>query len=236
MYILVVEDDQFTSAMVQFALSKEGYEVETIDNPHGAMQMINRQEPDLLILDIGMPYQNGFEFSKKLKSAGYKIPIIFMTARDAIEDKLQAFTLGADDYISKPFNYQELVARTQAVMRRVKKDTDKGDQSIRSGQFELLPAELKVVKPDCTPISLTPNEMRILRVLMASAGQVVKRESIFAEVWDDEDPSSNSVDDYIRRLRVKLEVDPEHPQHILAIRGSGYKFVGSQDKSGPHAR
>jgi DNA-binding response OmpR family regulator len=227
MYILVVEDDQFTSAMVQFALSKEGYRVETADNPHGAMHMILKQEPDLLILDISMPYQNGFEFSKKLRIAGYETPIIFMTARDSIEDKLQGFTLGADDYICKPFNYQELVARTRAVMRRFKKTITSGNQAIRCGQFELLPADLKIVIPGGTVVSLTPKEMRVLRMLMLSAGQVVKRDRIFQEVWDDEDCGSNSVDVYIRRLRVKIEADPEHPKHILSVRGSGYKFISS---------
>src|SRR5579863_9666052 len=100
-YILVVEDDQFTSALVQFALSKEGYQVETADTPHGAMHLILKQEPDLLILDISMPYQNGLDFSKKLRIAGYETPIIFMTARDTVEDRLQGFAVGADDYICK---------------------------------------------------------------------------------------------------------------------------------------
>ncbi len=228
MYILVVEDDQFTCAMVQFALSKEGYRVEVIDNPPGAMQMILKEEPDLLILDVAMPYQNGFDFSKKLRAEGYDTPIIFMTARDTIEDKLHGFTLGADDYICKPFNYQELVARVQAVIRRVKKNTEVGGQSIRSGQVELLPAELKVVMPNRATVSLTPKEMQVLRVLMIASGQIVKRERIFAEVWNDDDGSSgsNNVDVYIHRLRMKLEADADNPQYIVAIRGSGYKFIG----------
>jgi DNA-binding response OmpR family regulator len=225
-YILVVEDDQFTSAMVQFALSKEGYKVETADNPHGAMHMILKQEPDLLILDINMPYQNGFEFSKKLRIAGYETPIIFMTAKDSVEDRLQGFNAGADDYICKPFNFQELVARAQAVMRRTKKTTNTGNQTIRCGGFELLTGDLKVVTPSGATVTLTPKEMRVLRMLMISAGQVVKRDRIFAEVWEDDENGSNSVDVYIRRLRVKLEEDPEHPQHILSVRGSGYKFIG----------
>jgi DNA-binding response OmpR family regulator len=225
-YILVVEDDQFTSALVQFALSKEGYKVETADNPHGAMHMILKQEPDLLLLDINMPYQNGFEFSKKLRVAGYDTPIIFMTAKDSVEDRLQGFTIGADDYICKPFNYQELVARVQAVMRRTKRTTHNANQSIRCGRFELLPGEMKVVTPGGVSVTLTPKEMRVLQMLMNSAGQVVKREHTFAEVWEDDEKGSNNVDVYIRRLRVKLEVDPEHPQHILSVRGSGYKFIG----------
>ena len=225
MYILVVDDDQFANALVQFVLRKEGFEVETLDNARGAMQMIQKREPDLLILDVSMPYINGFEFSSKLRAEGYETPLIFMTAKDSIEDKLQGFNIGADDYICKPYNHQELVARVQAVMRRIKKNGKLGNQSIRAGQFELFPAELKVVMPGRPAIILTPKEMQVLRLLMAFPGQVVKREHLLSEVWNDSESNSNIVDVYIRRLRTKLEVDPEKPQHIISIRGVGYKFI-----------
>ncbi len=226
MYILVVDDDQLTCAMVQFALSKEGYKVETMDNPRGAMQVIKKQEPDLLILDVGMPYQNGFEFSKELLTAGYEIPIIFMTAQNTLEAKLQGFTIGADDYICKPFDYPELVARVQAVMRRVKKNGNLINQNIRVQQIELQPGELKVVMPDGADVPLTPTEMQVLRVLMTSRGQAVKREQILSEVWNDDGTNSNIVDVYIRRLRTKLEERANDPQFIVSVRGIGYKFVG----------
>ena len=225
MYILVVDDDHFANTLVQFVLSKEGYEVETADNPRGALQMIQRREPDLLILDVTMPYLNGFEFSTKLRQEGYEIPLIFMTAQDTIEAKLQGFNIGADDYICKPYNHQELVARVQAVLRRIKKHNRIGNQSIRKGQMELFPAELKVVNGH-TSITLTPTEMQILRVLMDSSGQVVNRDQLLTEVWNDEENNSNIVDVYIRRLRRKLEADVDKPQYIISVRGVGYKFVG----------
>ncbi len=199
MYILVIDDDQFANALVQFVLSKEGYEVETTDNPRGAMQMIQKREPDLLIIDA---------------------------AQDAIESKLQGFNIGADDYICKPFNHQELVARVQAVMRRIKKDGKMGNTSIRCGQIELLPGELKVVIPEHASIPLTPTEMQVLRVLMTSSGQVVNRDQLLSEVWNDNESNSNIVDVYIRRLRLKLEEDAESPKHITSVRGIGYKFLG----------
>jgi DNA-binding response OmpR family regulator len=226
MYILVVDDDKFTCDMVQFALSKEGYTVETMDNPRGAMQMIKKQEPDLLILDVGIPYQNGFEFSKELLATGYDIPIIFMTAQDALEAKLQGFTIGADDYICKPFNFAEMVARVQAVMRRVKRNGNLNNQSISVQQVELLPGELKVVMPDGAVVPLTPTEMQVLRALMTSRGQAVKREQILSEVWNEDGTNSNIVDVYIRRLRMKLEERADDPQLIVSVRGIGYKFVG----------
>jgi DNA-binding response OmpR family regulator len=225
-YILVVDDDRFANTLVQFVLSKEGYEVETADNPRAAIHLIQKREPDLLILDVTMPYINGFEFSAKLRAEGYEIPLIFMTAQDTIEAKLQGFNIGADDYICKPYNHQELVARVQAVMRRIKKNGKVGGQSIHVGQIELLPAELKVVVPGRAAITLTPTEMHVLRVLMSSPGQVINRDHLLAEVWNDNENNSNIVDVYIRRLRVKLEVDADKPRHIISVRGVGYKFIG----------
>jgi DNA-binding response OmpR family regulator len=225
-YILVVDDDHFANALVQFVLTKEGYEVETADNPRGAWQMIQKREPDLLILDVTMPYLNGFEFSAKLRTEGYDIPLIFMTAQDTIEAKLQGFNIGADDYICKPYNHQELVARVQAVLRRIKKDSmGLSNQTIRSGPLELFPAELKLTIAGGAPITLTPTEMQVLRVLMTSNGQVVNRDQLLDAVWNESDNNSNIVDVYIRRLRVKLGEDAENPQYIISVRGVGYKFV-----------
>jgi len=225
-YILVVDDDQFANTLVQFVLNKEGYEVETTDNPRGGLQMIKRREPDLLIVDVMMPYLDGFEFTTQLRKEGYDFPIIFMTAQDALESKLQGFNIGADDYICKPFNHQELVARVQAVIRRVKHNSKIGASSIRNGQYELFPGELRVVVRGYVSITLTPTEMQVLRVLMSSTGQIVERDRLLSEVWNDNENNSNIVDVYIRRLRLKLEEDVDTPVHIISVRGIGYKFSG----------
>lgn len=225
MYILVVDDDQFANTLIQFVLGKEGYEVETADNPRGALQMIQKREPDLLIVDVMMPYINGFDFSAKLRADGYETPIIFITAQDGIEAKLRGFDIGADDYICKPYNHQELVARVQAVMRRIKKSGNAGNNSIRCGHIELFPGELKAVKADQASVTLTPTEMQVLRVLMTSPGQVVDRDQLLSEVWNDNESNSNIVDVYIRRLRLKLEEDADNPLHITSVRGIGYKFL-----------
>lgn len=224
-YILVVDDDPFANTLVQFVLTKEGYDVVTTDNPRGALQMIQKREPDLLLLDVTIPYLNGFEIISKLQAEGYDIPVIFMTARDAIEDKLRGFHSGADDYICKPFNHQELVARVHAVLRRIKQNNTTGNSTIRCGIIELFPAELKVVLQGRLSITLTLTEMRVLRMLMSNAGQVVKRDQLLDEIWNEAEGGSNIVDVYIRRLRAKLKENAERPQHILSIRGIGYKFV-----------
>lgn len=225
MYILVVDDDVFANDLVRFALVKEGYEVETTDNPHGAMQMIQKREPDLLLLDVMMPYLNGFEFSEKLRAEGYDTPLIFMTAQDGLEAILHGFNIGADDYICKPYNHQELVARVQAVLRRIKKNGLPGNQSIRSGSAELFPAELKLNLPGRLGIMLTRTEMQVLRLLMLSAGHVVDRNQLLAAIWNEDGNNSNIVDVYIRRLRRKMEDDILKPRYIISVRGVGYKFV-----------
>lgn len=225
MYILVVDDHQFGNALVHFVLTKEGFEVETLENPRLAMQMIQRREPDLLLLDINMPHMDGFEFSRKLRAEGYDIPIIFMTARDSLDDKLHGFGMGADDYICKPFNHQELVARVHAVMRRVTRSNNGGNDSIHRGRFELFPAELKLTTPERPVVLLTPKEMQVLRMLMIQPGQVVTRENLLAEIWNEDESNSNIVDVYVRRLRRKVEHHADRPEHILSIRGIGYKFV-----------
>ncbi len=225
MYILVVDDDEFANALIKFVLIKEGYEVETLESPRNAMPLIQKREPDLLLLDVTMPYIDGFEFSARLRAEGYETPIIFITARDSIDDKLQGFKIGADDYICKPYIHQELVARVQAVTRRTRKNGKIGNQSQRIGPFELYPSELKVAKEGHPAVSLTPREMHVLSILMNHAGIVVKREQLLSGVWNDNENNSNIVDVYIRRLRTKLEADPEKPQYILSVRGVGYKFV-----------
>ncbi len=226
MYILIIDPDEFANTLVQFVLKKDGYEVEMIDNPRGAMQMIQRREPDLLILEATMPYMDGFEFSAKLRAEGYDTPLIFVSARDTLADKLKGFDLGADDYICKPYNHQELAARVRAVMHRIKKNNQIPNQSIRCGGIELFPSDLKVVLPNKNEMILTPKEMQILRMLMIYSRKVVKREQLLTEVWNDTENNSNIVDVYIRRLRSKLENNPDEPEHILSIRGFGYKFVG----------
>jgi DNA-binding response OmpR family regulator len=225
--ILVVDDDRFANSIVQYVLTKEGHEVELANDPREAFQKLNQGgEPDLLILDVTMPYMNGFEFTAQLRQQGYRIPIIFLTAKDTIEAKVHGFNLGADDYICKPYNHQELVVRVEALRRRLNATAGATLQPpLQCGQMKLLPKELKVKIAEREPIMLTSTEMKILRFLILNAGKIVKRDELLKEVWHDEENNSNIVDVYIRRLRIKLEIDPDKPQYIISLRGIGYKFV-----------
>ncbi len=226
MYILVLDDDQFASRLMRFALTQAGYEVETMDNACGALQLIRKREPDLLLLNVTTPYLNGFDFSAKLRDEGYDTPLIFIAAQDALEMKLEGFKVGADDYICEPYNHQELIARIQAIMRRVKKCRMVSSRSIRSGCVELFPSDFKVIVGGQDPIMLTPTEVHILCILMSHSGQVVHRDQLLATIWNEKEGTSNVLDVYIRRLRAKLERNREKPGYILSIRGRGYKFIG----------
>src|SRR5689334_8710277 len=170
---------------MRFALTQAGYEVETMDNACGALQLIRKREPDLLLLNVTTPYLNGFDFSAKLRDEGYDTPLIFIAAQDALEMKLEGFKVGADDYICEPYNHQELIARIQAIMRRVKKCRMVSSRSIRSGCVELFPSDFKVIVGGQDPIMLTPTEVHILCILMSHSGQVVHRDQLLATIWNE---------------------------------------------------
>jgi DNA-binding response OmpR family regulator len=227
MYILVIDDDSFANALTQYTLSKEGYEVETMDNPRGAMQLMLRREPDLLLVDITMPYLSGFEFIKELVEEGFATPYIFLTAQNNIEAKLQGFHMGAEDYICKPFNHHEMVARVEAIMRRIKQGREMATQSpnLCAGNVELLVGKCKVIIRGIH-IALTRTETSVLQNLMVHTDQVIGRDYLLNKVWNDTEGNSNIVDVYIRRLRAKIETNPNKPEHIISVRGIGYKFIG----------
>lgn len=228
MRILVVDDEPIGTKLVHFILNEEGYDVTTVDNPRGALAMIQRQLPDLILLDVNMPQMNGFAFHKHLRENEYDIPVIFVTAKGELEDKLNGLRQGADDYIVKPFDPAELLARVQAVLRRYRKaSAQTTGQVLRVGEFELHIADLQISLPDKRPVLLTPREMKIMLMLAGRFGQVLRREELLEAIWGEDYPGeSNIVDVYIRRLRRKIEHDPANPQYIQSARGVGYKFVG----------
>ena len=227
MKILVVDDDQMSTKLVHFILSEEGYDVTSVDGPRGATAMIQRELPDLILLDVGMPQISGFDFYQRLRQDDYDIPVIFVTAKGELEDKLHGLRLGADDYIVKPFSPAELLARIQAVLRRYRKAAAQASRQIlRIGDFEFNIAELQVTLPTKQNILLTPKEMRILVTLAERAGRVLRREDLLDAIWGENYRESNIVDVYIGRLRRKIERDPANPQYIQSARGLGYRFVG----------
>lgn len=227
MRILVVDDDADTTEMVQFLLSRQGYQVDTVDNGRGALALIERHLPDLMLLDVGLPQMNGFEFYERLRDEGYDIPVIFVTGAGELEDRLQGLKMGADDYICKPFHLAELTARVEAVLRRYRKAVTVPRPHQQSGSIDINVASLQVTLPDGRVAQLTPREMQLLLKLAEHPGQNVSRDDLLDAVWGESYPGeSNIVDVYVRRLRRKIERDPANPELIQVARGVGYRFVG----------
>lgn len=229
MRILIVDDDLLGSRMMHFLLSEQGYQVETVDNARGAIAMVERQAPDLMLLDVNLPQLSGFEIYQRLRERDFDFPVIFVTAKGELEDRLQGLKMGADDYICKPFQPAELTARVEAVMRRFLRASASDQQHVRSGQLEIDVAARQVTLPGRQAAQLTPTEMLVLLQLVRRAGEAVSREELMTAVWGEHYAGeSNVVDVYIRRLRRKLEADPTAPTIIQSARGVGYKFTGAQ--------
>ena len=224
--ILIVEDDLSNSRLMHFLLSDKGYQVESVDNARGALAMVERQPPDLMLLDVNLPLLSGFEIYQRLRDRNVDIPVIFVTAKGELEDRLQGLNMGADDYISKPFQPAELTARVEAVMRRYRKSVGSEQQHLRSGDLDIDVAALTVQLPDRRTVHLTPTEMKLLLQLAQHPGQALSREVLMEGVWGESyGGESNIVDVYVRRLRRKIERDPATPAVIQSARGIGYKFT-----------
>lgn len=228
MRILIVDDDPLNSRMMHFLLSEQGYQVETVDSARGAVAMIERQPPDLMLLDVMLPQLNGFQFYHRLRERDFDFPVIFVTGKDDLEDRLQGLNMGADDYICKPFDPAELTARVAAVLRRFHRAISGGQQHIHSGPLDIDVAARQVTLPGRRAVQLTPTELLVLLQLVRRAGEAVSREELMAAVWGEHYAGgSNVVDVYIRRLRRKLEADPTSPTIIQSARGIGYRFMGA---------
>lgn len=227
--ILVADDDPKISQLVQTALRDPRYEVVAVGNGLQAINEFKKNRFDLVILDVMMPYVDGFGACQKIRETS-DVPIVILTARDGVDDIVHGFEIGADDYITKPFKIAELMARVEAILRRVE------------GQHERLApslidiADLHIDKPRHyvelheKPISLTPMEFELLYFLAANVGQVFDRETLFREVWGYEYVGeTNLVDVCVRRLREKIEQEPSRPRRIVTVRGVGYKLADSSD-------
>jgi len=225
MRILVVDDDAPSVKMISFLLREEGYEVTSTDNGLSALDMIERQVPDLVILDVMMPHLDGFEVCRRIRQKMY-VPIIFLSAKGETVDKVAGLQLGADDYLAKPFEPSELLARVKAVMRRAEAFAVEDTQSrLGVGDVTLDPVSNRLHFADGRIVELTPIEFRLIHCLMRNAGRILSHELLMNAVWGyDYEGYSNQIAVYVRRLRMKIEQDPDNPQYLTTVRGLGYKF------------
>ncbi len=217
--LLLVDDDDNLRSMLDAALSHNGYDVTALDNGRTALEEAPSVQPDLVILDVMMPDLDGFEVCRRLRSDGNKVPVLFLTARDTVEDKVRGLTLGGDDYLVKPFSLEELVARTQALLRRA--GTAAAESPVlRCADLELDDDAHRVTRAG-EEVSLSPTEFNLLRFLMLNEGRVMSKAQILDHVWQyDFDGEGGVVETYIGYLRKK--VDAVEPKLIHTIRGFGY--------------
>jgi two-component system response regulator MprA len=219
MKILVVDDERAVRESLRRALELEGYEIElAADGSEALYRLEGSEEPDALILDVLMPGVDGLEVCRRLRGSGSKLPVLMLTARTEVEDRVAGLDAGADDYVTKPFALEELLARVRALLRRT---TDEEGEVVRFADLELDPTTREVTRGG-RPIELTRTEFSLLELFMRNPRQVLTRTIIFERVWGyDFGYASNSLDVYIGYLRRKTEAEGE-PRLIQTVRGVGY--------------
>ncbi len=219
--LLVVDDEPNIRELLSASLRYAGFEVETAADGQQALALAETYRPDLLVLDVMMPGLDGFGVVRRMRQSGRRTPVVFLTARDAAEDKISGLTLGGDDYVTKPFSLDEVLARIRAVLRRTAgAQQPAGSPRLTFADIELDEESHEVIKAG-ELISLSPTEFKLLRYLMANAGRVLSKAQILDHVWNyDFNGDANVVESYISYLRRK--VDTTEPRLLHTIRGVGY--------------
>lgn len=218
MRILVVDDEPLLRASLERGLRLHGYHVDVAGSGQEALDYLCSETPDMIVLDIMMPEINGLEVCRRIRTSGSRTPVLILTARDAVRDRVEGLEAGADDYLVKPFAFEELLARLRALMRRL---THGGDGKLHFSDLTLDPRTREVFRAG-TPIELTRTEFSLMELLMSDHGRVFSREEILREVWDlDFETSSNTLEVYIGYLRRKLEANGG-PRIIKNVHGVGY--------------
>jgi two-component system response regulator MtrA len=223
--ILIADDDPSIASLLQVTLNDPRYEIVAAANGLEALKAFEKQTFDVVILDVMMPYVDGFEACERIREKS-DVPIVILTARDGTEDVVHGFELGADDYITKPFRPVELIARVESILRRVEGyKSRRAPPVVRVGELEIDEPRHRVAVRG-QDVNLTPMEFELLYFLAANSGQVFDRETLFREVWGYEYVGeTNLVDVCVRRLREKVELAPSRPRIILTVRGVGYKLA-----------
>ncbi len=216
--VLVVDDEDNITFLLDSALRHFGFEVRVAKTGRDALAQVEDFDPDVMLLDVMLPDLDGFEILRRMRMDGRKVPVLFLTARDAVDDKVRGLTLGGDDYVTKPFSLEEVVARIQVTLRR---------QGVASGTSRLAVADLELdddahtVRRGGQPIELSPTEYKLLRFLLVNAGRVLSRNQILDHVWQyDFGGHATVVETYISYLRKKI--DSLGPPLIQTVRGVGY--------------
>jgi len=226
--ILIVEDDKKTASLVELYLQREGFQTVVAPDGREALEMARRHNPMLVVLDLMLPLVDGWEVCRELRSWS-DVPILMLTARGEEVDRISGLTLGADDYVVKPFSPRELVARVKAILRRARLDTT-AKRTVWSHKDLVLDLDKRKVSLRGRAISLTVHEYNLLKALMTRPGRVFTRSELLDRLYPDgEAVIDRVIDVHIGKLRQKIEEDSSRPRHILTVRGIGYQFAEESD-------
>ena len=226
--VLIVDDDTRLSAMIADYLSGNGYTVHTAATGHAGLADLARRSPDAVILDVMLPDIDGLETCRRMRAAS-DVPILMLTAKGEETDRIVGLELGADDYLPKPFNPRELLARLKAILRRRNGGPGGGARMLRFGRLEIDPGS-RTVRVDGRDCQMTSHQFNLLVALAENAGRVLSRELLMDLVkGEDLDAFDRSIDVHISRIRSAIEDDPKHPRRIITVRGAGYVFARFQD-------
>jgi two-component system OmpR family response regulator len=218
--LLVVDDEENIRFLLDVALRHLGFDVELATTGREAIDRVAAAKPDLIVLDVMLPDLDGFEVCRRLRADGVRTPVLFLTARDATEDKVRGLTIGGDDYVEKPFSLEELVARVHAVLRRA--GLAQPDATLRCADLELDDDAHRVTRAG-SEVPLSPTEYKLLRYLLVNQGRVVSKTQILDHVWEyDFGGDAGVVETYVSYLRRKL--DQSEPRLIQTVRGVGYSL------------
>jgi len=232
--VLLIEDDPTIVAGLELNLSLDGYEVITASDGKSGLRLAQEAAPDLVLLDVMLPAINGLDVLRRLRRRDPELPVLILSARGEETDKVVGLQLGADDYISKPFRVAELRARIDASLRR--KRLRAGRNVVREFGNVRVDHDAHQVFRDGEPVPLTAREFGVLSYFLHNPGRVVTRDKLLGAVWKIEFLSRRTIDNFIARLRAKLEPNPDHPRFFLTVRGVGYRFEpagGRKGKTGP---
>ena len=223
--ILIAEDDKKTASLVALYLEREGFQTLIAYDGQQALELAQRHKPIFVILDLMLPVLDGWEVCRQLRQSS-DVPILILSAREEEVDRVSGLTLGADDYVVKPFSPRELIARVKAILRRGRLGPTK-EKELLSFEGLVLDQEKRKVVLDGNPILLTPHELHLLQTLMSSPGKVFTRNELLARLYPRHEAIviDRVVDVHIGKLRQKIEKEPSNPKYILTVRGIGYQFV-----------
>ena len=222
--ILLVEDENNLASVIKLNLELEGYSVIIADNGQKSVEVFKSQKPDLVILDIMLPELNGIEACKQMKKINSEIPVLFLSAKSSGADKIEGLKSGGDDYLTKPFNLEELLLRVQILLKRYQSNS-KEDKYILNN-FSIDFNTFEIIDNTGKKIDVPNREMKLLKLLISKEGQVVSRTEIMQQLWNpNENPSARTIDNYILNFRKIFELDSPENKYFHSIRGVGYKFT-----------